>query len=122
MKINFILFLITTFLFSENSSSFKTQLISEGFSRPLLVRFHPETNAMFVIEQTGKIKLIEQSQITIFIDLSESVFKGDIPDERGLLGMALHPNFAKNGLFYVSYVDKDNFSVVARYFLSLIHI
>ena len=71
---------------------------------------------MFVVEQTGKIKLIEKNNITTFIDLSESVMTGPVPDERGLLGMALHPSFAINGLFYVSYVDKDNFSVVARYF------
>ena len=116
MKINLILLLITTFVFAENSPSFKTQLMSDGFSQPLLVRFHPETNAMFVVEQTGKIKLIEKDKTTTFIDLSESVMTGPIPDERGLLGMALHPSFAINGLFYVSYVDKDNFSVVARYF------
>ena len=116
MKINLILLLITTFVFAENSSSFKTQLMSDGFSQPLLVRFHPETNAMFVVEQTGKIKLIEKDNTTTFIDLSESVMTGPIPDERGLLGMALHPSFAINGLFYVSYVDKDNFSVVSRYF------
>ena len=116
MKINLVLLLITTFLFAENSPSFKTQLMSDGFSQPLLVRFHPETNAMFVVEQTGKIKLIEKNKTTTFIDLSESVMTGPIPDERGLLGMALHPNFVTNGLFYVSYVDKDNFSVVASYF------
>ena len=116
MKINLVLLLITTFLFAENSSSFKTQLMSDGFSQPLLVRFHPETNAMFVVEQTGKIKLIEKNKTTTFIDLSESVMTGPISDERGLLGMALHPSFATNGLFYVSYVDKDNFSVVARYY------
>ena len=116
MKINLVLLLITTFLFAENSPSFKTQLMSDGFSQPLLVRFHPETNAMFVVEQTGKIKLIEKNKTTTFIDLSKSVMTGPIPDERGLLGMALHPNFVTNGLFYVSYVDKDNFSVVASYF------
>ena len=116
MKINLVLLLITTFLFAGNSPSFKTQLMSDGFSQPLLVRFHPETNAMFVVEQTGKIKLIEKNKTTTFIDLSESVMTGPIPDERGLLGMALHPNFVTNGLFYVSYVDKDNFSVVASYF------
>ena len=116
MKINLVLFLMTTFLFAENSSSFKTQLMSDGFSQPLLVRFHPETNAMFVVEQTGKIKLIEKNKTITFIDLSESVMTGPIPDERGLLGMALHPDFVTNGLFYVSYVDKDNFSVVASYF------
>ena len=116
MKINLILLLITTFVFADNNPSFRTQLMSDGFSQPLLVRFHPETNAMFVVEQTGKLKLIEKNKTTSFIDLSESVMTGPIPDERGLLGMALHPSFAKNGLFYVSYVDKDNFSVVARYF------
>ena len=101
MKINLVLLLITTFLFAEKSPSFKTQLMSDGFSQPLLVRFHPETNAMFVVEQTGKIKLIEKNKTTTFIDLSESVMTGPIPDERGLLGMALHPNFVTNGLFYV---------------------
>ena len=116
MKINLVLLLINTFLLAGNSLSFKTQLMSDGFSQPLLVRFHPETNAMFVVEQTGKIKLIEKNKTTTFIDLSESVMTGPIPDERGLLGMAVHPNFVTNGLFYVSYVDKDNFSVVARYF------
>ena len=116
MKLSLFLILITSFIFSENNLSFKTQLVSEGFSRPLLVRFHPETNSMFVIEQTGKIKFIEKNKITTFIDLSDLVLTGPIPDERGLLGMALHPSFAENGLFYVSYVDKNNFSVVARYF------
>ena len=61
MKINLVLLLITSFLFAENSPSFKTQLMYDGFSQPLLVRFHPETNAMFVVEQTGKIKLIEKN-------------------------------------------------------------
>ena len=93
MKIKLFLILITTVLFSENASYIRTQLISEGFSRPLLVRFHPETNSMFVIEQTGQIKLIEKNKITTFIDLSELVLTGPIPDERGLLGMALHPDF-----------------------------
>ena len=116
MKLSLFLILITSFIFSENNLSFQTQLVSEGFSRPLLVRFHPETNSMFVIEQTGKIKFIEKNKITTFIDLSDLVLTGPIPDERGLLGMALHPSFAENGLFYVSYVDKNNFSVVARYF------
>ena len=116
MKINLLLILITSFLYSENNLSFQTQLISEGFSRPLLVRFHPETNSMFVVEQTGKIKFIDKNKITTFIDLSDLVLTGPIPDERGLLGMAFHPNFSENGLFYVSYVDKKNFSVVASYF------
>ena len=116
MKLSLFLILITSFIFSENNLSFQTQLVSEGFSRPLLVRFHPETNSMFVVEQTGKIKSIEKNKITTFIDLSDLVLTGPIPDERGLLGMALHPSFADNGLFYVSYVDKNNFSVVARYF------
>ena len=73
MKLSLFLILITSFIFSENNLSFKTQLVSEGFSRPLLVRFHPETNSMFVIEQTGKIKFIEKNKITTFIDLSDLV-------------------------------------------------
>jgi len=38
--------------------------------------------------------------------------------ERGLLGMAFHPDYAQNGRFYVAYVDLDNNAVLSRFNVS----
>ena len=36
-------------------------------------------------------------------------------DERGLLGMALHPKFQENGQFFVNYVDRYDNTIISRY-------
>ncbi|MGH7784818.1 MAG: PQQ-dependent sugar dehydrogenase, partial [Candidatus Binatia bacterium] len=56
---------------------------------------------------------------TTFIDLSSKIFFVGAGDERGLLGLAFHPNFSANGKFYV-YYDRvgDGTIVVAEYKLS----
>ena len=55
---------------------------------------------------------------TPFLDISDllplRVYSG-MYTEQGLLGLAFDPNFAQNGVFYVSYNDMDMNSVIARY-------
>ena len=36
-------------------------------------------------------------------------------DERGLLGMALHPNFNNNGKFYINYINRDDFTIISTF-------
>jgi glucose/arabinose dehydrogenase len=67
-------------------------------------------NRIFVLDQVGKIWSIEvygprRGEVTLFLDVSTrmvpvGLFKPLNYDERGLLGLAFHPDFAKNGLFY----------------------
>jgi glucose/arabinose dehydrogenase len=38
--------------------------------------------------------------------------------ERGLLGLAFHPDYANNGLFFIDYTDQNGNSVIARYHVS----
>jgi len=49
------------------------------------------------------------------LDLSGIITSGG---ERGLLGLAFHPNYAVNGHFFVNYTDLNGDTVVARYAVS----
>ena len=61
---------------------------------------------MFVADQIGIIWVIANGKLLDkpFLDIRDRVVElNDFYDERGLLGLALHPDFAVNGRFYVSY-------------------
>lgn len=60
----------------------------------------------FVLEQTGEIHVVrgEERDPRPFLDLSDRIVRLDSEyDERGLLGLAFHPDFATNGRFFVYY-------------------
>jgi glucose/arabinose dehydrogenase len=83
------------------------ELVADGFTSPVaLVDPSGGSNRLFVVEQTGLIWiLVEGDRIQEpFLDLREHVVElNSFYDERGLLGLAFHPDFAANGRFYVSY-------------------
>lgn len=62
---------------------------------------------LFIATQVGKIYCTGNRGIETFLDISPRVIKlsasGRGYDERGLLGLAFHPNFYYNGLFYLHY-------------------
>ncbi|HSK07634.1 MAG TPA: PQQ-dependent sugar dehydrogenase [Acidimicrobiia bacterium] len=74
--------------------------VASGFDRPVLVAAPPGDPRLFVVEQTGDIQIISGGSVlpTPFLDLG--VTSGG---ERGLLGLAFHPDYASNGRFYVNY-------------------
>lgn len=78
--------------------------VADGFNAPLKAVNAPGINgSLFVVEQTGKIFRVnlETSEKTLFHDVSSQLVSLNPGyDERGLLGLAFHPNFASNGLFY----------------------
>src|SRR6188768_2854992 len=78
------------------------QQVATGLTRPLYVTQAPgDDSRLFVMEKGGTIRVVSDGQLqaTPFIDVS-SVLMDDGNSERGLLGMAFHPDFASNGLFY----------------------
>lgn len=50
-----------------------------------------------------------------FLDLSSLISTGG---ERGLFGLAFHPDYPRNGFFFVNYTAADGATVVARYAVS----
>jgi hypothetical protein len=57
-------------------------------------------------------------QTTPFLDIDSLVTNTSGNDERGLLGLAFHPDFANNGLFFVDYTNNSSNTVIARYHVS----
>ncbi len=91
----------------EPVSSVDAQLVAEGLTAPVSLASPGDgSGRLFVAEQTGVIKVVEGGQVLAepFLDL-RSRMAGLDPnyDERGLLGLAFHPQFAENGKFYVYY-------------------
>lgn len=65
------------------------------------------TERLFIATQVGEIYYIGNGAIRTFLDIRPRVlklgFSGGKYDERGLIGLAFHPQFHYNGLFYVHY-------------------
>ncbi len=73
------------------------------FSQPLAVRAPNDgSGRVFVVEKCGHIKIIKNGSVnpTAFLTLSVAC-----NSEQGSLGVAFHPNYASNGVFYVTYTD-----------------
>lgn len=85
----------------------RLELIAEGFTSPVaLMHSGDDSKRLFVVDQTGLIWILAGGQRLEqpFLDLRERVVElSSFYDERGLLGLAFHPDFSANGLFYVSY-------------------
>lgn len=93
----------------------QTEIVATGLSRPLFVTAPDGDSRLFIVEQGGLIKVLQNGTVlpTPFLDLSASV---DTTGERGLLGMAFDPAFETNRRFYVNYIDRTTLdTVVATY-------
>jgi len=87
--------------------------VASGLGAPVFVTAPPGDDRLFVVEQGGRIQLLRDGErLGTFLDLSGVVSSGG---EQGLLGLAFHPAYAGNGLFYVDYTDGDGDTVVAEY-------
>ena len=91
----------------------KLEAYATGLNSPLAMIQPAGDDRKFVIEQTGRIKIINadgQVQWPPFLDIRNKLVQqmSDF-DERGLLALAFHPDFQNNGKFYVAYSGVLNF-------------
>jgi glucose/arabinose dehydrogenase len=110
------------------ASSVSLSQVLSGYSRPILVTAAGgNSRVIFIVEQSGKIKRATYQngswkKLGTFLDIRSRVNDPNKPNngERGLLGLAFHPNYAQNGRFYVNYTRagtgaKKGDTVVAEY-------
>ncbi|MDX9754388.1 MAG: PQQ-dependent sugar dehydrogenase [bacterium] len=113
----------------ENESIPQFQLIpiASGFTAPVAGTHAGDgSNRLFIAEQVGRIQII-QDDVRLpepFLDIQAKL----VPlrasyDERGLLGLAFHPNYKQNGRFFVYYsaprvATGDHRSILAEYQVS----
>lgn len=105
-------------------SGFTLESFASGFTRPLYVTHAGDgSGRLFVVEQGGMIWVLQDGQQldTPFLDVSDRVSPealGSGYSERGLLGLAFHPNYAENGVFFINYTDRNGTSVTSRFSVS----
>ncbi len=99
----------------------RLQPFMSGLDRPVFFRDDGPGGGRkkFIVQQTGLIRLLQAGSRTPtdFINLSSRIpVIGGLGDERGLLGMTVHPSFDTNGKFYVNYTRaSDGATVIAEY-------
>ncbi len=72
-----------------------------GFKKPVYVK--GRGGYLYVVEQGGIIKRVKGKRVEVWLDLSDRVESGG---EKGLLGLAFHPEYEKNGRIYVYYTAR----------------
>jgi glucose/arabinose dehydrogenase len=85
-----------------------------GFDRPVFVT-HAGDTRLFVVEQNGLIRIVENGiiQATPFLSLTTRVRTEGA--EEGLLGLAFEPQFANTKRFYVYYVNTAGDLQISRF-------
>jgi glucose/arabinose dehydrogenase len=90
-----------------------------SFQRPLaLVDPNDGTDRLFVVEQAGRILVFQNHASTrkakLFLDIRDRV--NSHGNEEGLLGLAFHPKYGRNGFIFVNYTaSRPRRTVIARF-------
>ncbi len=98
---------------STPSAAVKDPIVfARGLEVPWSIAFAPD-GRMFVTERPGRVRVIEQGKLRAepLLSLTNVVADG----EAGLMGLALHPDFASNHYVYLCYATGDLTDTVARY-------
>jgi glucose/arabinose dehydrogenase len=91
--------------------------VAGTFQQPVLVTAPAGDPRLFVVDQPGRIWIVRDGQRLDepFLDIRDRVsFLG----ERGLLGLAFHPDYAANGRFFINYTDNGGDTRIVAYTVS----
>jgi len=81
--------------------------VASGLASPIrLTHAGDGSGRLFIADQAGLIRIVENGVLlpTPFLDITSKLpTLGGFYDERGLLGLAFHPDYANNGRFFVRY-------------------
>ena len=119
----FLLLSISTITIARENQQYKLldAFPNLSFDNPLDFQHADDgTNGVFVVSQTGSIYVLENTPSVksekVFLDIRDKVIHGG---ELGLLGLTFHPDYEKNGYFYVNYTIPNPLrSIIARYSVS----
>ncbi|HHY50505.1 MAG TPA: PQQ-dependent sugar dehydrogenase [Alphaproteobacteria bacterium] len=99
---------------AAQSVPFRLRPVAEGLDQPVFATAPAGDPRLFVVEQSGRIRVIANGAAseTPFLDVSDRISFGG---ERGLLGLAFHPDYASNGRFFVYYTASDGAITIAEH-------
>jgi len=105
--------------FDPAATTIRLEKFAGGLRQPTdITRALDGSGRLFVVEKRGVIRVVHGGALLPepFLDISGIVRSSD--SERGLLGLAFHPQYARNGRFFVYYTDASGDVVIARYAVS----
>ena len=102
------------------SAALQTARVASGLNRPIFVTAPPGDDRLFIVEQRGVIRILQNGALlpTPFLDINALIPDPSDFDERGLLGLAFDPDFVNNRRFYVNYISNSIDTIIARYLVS----
>jgi glucose/arabinose dehydrogenase len=89
--------------------------VASGLRNPLDLQSAPgDRERLYVVEQGGRIQIVRNRQVsaTPFLDIAGRISSGG---ERGLLGLAFHPQFGTSRRFFVNYTDPQGDTRIAEF-------
>lgn len=101
---------------AESDGPIALEPVVEGLDQPVFLTHAGDgSGRLFVIEQEGRILVLEGGEIAAppFLDIVERV---RCCGERGLLGLAFHPDFPDDRRFYVNYTRAEDGATVVSEF------
>ena len=105
--------------FVNYSQTIGLQQFATGFTAAIELTHPLNDSRLFVVQQGGLIRIVNSNgtiNSTPFLNLTSLI--STTGTERGLLGLAFHPNYAANGLFFVNYTNTSGNTVIAKYSIS----
>jgi glucose/arabinose dehydrogenase len=97
------------------AAQIRAETIATGLRTPVAVVADPtDRSIFFVVEQSGLIRVVRDGALVDapFLDLRNTISTGG---ERGLLGLALAPDYAESRRLFVNFTNRNGDTVVARY-------
>ena len=93
------------YVFQSQVHTFRTVTLARGINQPWGMAFLPGNQGILVTEKAGKIRL--------YGDDLQPRFVSGAPDatefgQGGLLDIAVHPDFIKNGYIFFSFVGRSD--------------
>ncbi len=94
-------------------------VVSTGLEAPLFITHAGDgSGRLFILERAGRVRILVGDTLVKrpFLDISDRVLAGG---ERGLLGLAFHPQFSANGRFFVNYTRQtDGATMISEFRVS----
>jgi glucose/arabinose dehydrogenase len=104
--------------FDPSGQTVDSEVAVAGFVAPTDVANAGDgSGRLFVVEQAGRVRVVKDRAIAgePFLDITNEVASGG---ERGLLGLAFHPDYPTDPRFFVDYTDLDGNTVIAQFQVS----
>lgn len=101
--------------FDPTGVSLDVQVVVDGLTSPVdVASANDGTGRLFVVEQPGRIRLVKDGGLVTrpFLDIREKIASGG---ERGLLGLAFHPDFPADPRLFVHYTDGNGDTVLSEF-------